>query len=157
MPGEAYWLDDYTTLSLETDTGTTDYVAGIQGVTVTPSVSIEQLYTADSIKISEQKQHEFSCDVEINYSLWDPEFVKEWLGGDGSSASSLTDTSDPQKFTFNGSFDSVSGDTSVSMTVEGITFEEPPAFDASRGEFMETGLSGTGEDITDFTITDNTV
>ena len=156
MP-DAYWLDDYTTLELATaGGGSTDYVAGIQGITVTPNVSMEHLYTADSIKKETSKQQEFMADVEINFSIWDPEFVREWLGGDGSAASSMTDTSDPQEFEFTASLDSVSGDETVDMTVTQITFESIPVFDADRGEFAEWGLTGEAGDITDFTITDNT-
>lgn len=155
MPG-AYWLDDYTTLELSTSGGTTDYVAGVQGVTVEPEVSMEHLYTADSIKKETSKQHEFIANVEINYSIWDPEFVREWLGGEGSASGSMSDTSDPQEFEFSATFDSTGGDETVEMTVTEITFESIPAFDASRGEFVEWGLTGDAGDITNFQITDNT-
>jgi len=157
MP-DAYVLDDYTTLSLQKSGGTTDVVAGITGVTVIPSVSIEQLYTADSIKIEEQQQFEFSVEVGIDYALWDEDatFLQEWMGGDGSSSSSMTDTTDPQKFEFDGEFDSVNGDRTLSVTVSGVTFEEAPVIDTEMGEFVSRDLSGTGEDVTDISMTDNT-
>lgn len=159
MP-DAYVLDDYTTLDLTTNdqTSTATPVAGIQGVTIVPAVSIEQLYTADSIKIEEQKQFEAAVNVEVEYSLWDEDasVVQQWLGGAGSSATSLTDSSDPQKFDISGTFDSVGGDRTLDVTVTGITFPEMPIIDTERGEFVSRNLSGTGEDITDLSMTDNT-
>jgi len=153
MSAEAYWFDDAALTTFETDEGTPTQIpiAGLQGVTITPSVSIEQLYTGDSIKIQEQKQHEFSVDVNIVYSKWDESFAKQWLGGEGSTAMSMTDTSDPQRFAIN-TFDpvSVGGGTTINSQVDGITFEEMPLFDGSRGEYVEWDLSGTGEDIVDY-------
>lgn len=158
MPQDAYWLDQISdgTFSVETDTGSTDYVAGVQSVAISGGVNIERLFTADSIKIEEQKQSEATVNVEVGVSLWDYEFVREWLGGDGSASDTLTDTSDPQKFTLNVVTDSTGGDRTVDITVTGITFEEMPVLDASRGEFVEWSPSGTGEDMT-VSVTDNTV
>lgn len=159
MP-DAWVIDDFTTLDMTTSdqTSTSTPVAGIQGVTIVPSVTVEQLYTADSIKIEEQKQFEAAVNVEIEYSLWDETaaVVQQWLGGAGSSATSLTDSSDPQKFEISGTFDSVGGDRTMDATVTGITFEEMPIIDGDRGEFLSRNLSGTGEDITDLSMTDNT-
>lgn len=154
MAAESYWFDDAVLTAFETDAGTPTSVpvAGLQEVSIIPSVSIEQLYTGDSIKIEEQKQHEFSVDVTIGFSKWDPAFAEQWLGGDGStSTTTMTDTSDPQKFAIN-TFDpvSVGGGTTITIGVEGITFEEMPLFDGSRGEYIQWDLEGTGEDITDY-------
>ena len=150
---DAYWFDD-ATLVLETDeeTPTEIPVAGLQEVAITPSVSIEQLYTGDSIKIDSQKQHEFEVGVTIGFSKWDSTFAEQWLAGaGGSSANSMTDTSDPQKFALN-TFDpvSVGGDTTINIQVTGVTFEEMPLFDSSRGEYNQWDLEGTGEDIEDY-------
>lgn len=153
MASEAYWFDD-ATLTFETDetTPTNIPIAGLNEVEIIPSVSIEQLYTGDSIKIEEQKQHEFSVDVTIGFMKWDPSFAEQWLGGGGgTSANSMTDTSDPQKFSIN-TFDpvSVGGGTTINIQVDGITFEEMPLFSGSRGEFIQWDVSGTGTDITDY-------
>ena len=150
---QAYWLDDFTTLDLETDaaTPTSTPVAGIQDVEIIPSVSIEELYTGDSIKIEAKKQSEFSVDVNVGYSKWDSTVVEQWLGGGGeATGSSMADTSDPQKYQITGDFVSADGSTTLSVTVTGITFEEMPIIAASRGEFVQWDLSGSGEDITNF-------
>jgi hypothetical protein len=153
VSSEAYWFDD-ATLTLETDeaTPTSIPIAGLQDVTIVPSVSIEQLYTGDSIKIDAQKQHEFQVDVSIGFSKWDPTFAEQWLGGGGgTSANSMTDTSDPQKFQVN-TFDpvSVGGGTTINIQVDGVVFPEMPLFDSSRGEYNQWDLEGTGEDIVDY-------
>lgn len=152
MANNAYFSDDFTTLDLETDeaTPTSTPVAGIQSIEIIPSVSIEQLYTGDSIKIDAQKQHEFSVDVSIGYSKWDPVVAEQWLGGGGgTSANSMTDTTDPQKYTLTADFDAIDDASTLTISVSGITFEEMPLVSASRGEYIQWDLEGTGEDITD--------
>ena len=144
------WFDS-ASLSVDEATGDTSVtVAGLQGIEVSGQVAIERLYTGDSIKIDSQQQHEFQVPVSVEYSLWADDFAKEWLGGEGSSASSLTDTSDPQKFNINAlEFDDRTGQT-YSLSVDNITFEEMPIFQGSRGEFISWDLDGVGEDISDF-------
>jgi hypothetical protein len=147
MP-DAYFADE-ASLSLETSAATTVDVAGLQDLTVVPSVSIEQLYTGDSIKIDAQKQHEFEVQVEIGFSKWDLTLAEEWLGGPGTTSTSMSDQNDPQKYTASGEFTSVDGSTTYQWEITGITFEEMPILDFSRGEFIQWDLSGTGEDLTD--------
>jgi len=97
---DAYHLDGFITLDvIEADSTSSTPVAGIQDVTIIPSVSLERLYTGDSIKIESQLQHEFQVQVEIGYSLWDPTLAQEWLGGGQSStAKSMTDETEPKRF-----------------------------------------------------------
>ena len=158
MPTDAYWLDDLSNATLTTDAGAGSdptLVAGVQSIAISGEVSIERLFTADSINIEEQKQHEFQVPVEIGASLWDYEFVREWLGGSGSAADTMADDSDPQKFTFSATEDSTGGDRTVDITVTGITFPTMPVLDSSRGEYVEWSPSGTGETL-EVTVTDNT-
>ena len=149
---EAYWLDDGT-LDVETEDGTTVPVAGIESVQITPQVSIQRHYTGDSIKPDAKKQHEAIVNVNIGYALFDGDLIKEWLGGDGLSSTSWEDTSDPQEFEITGEFVSAGGDETIEVTVVGVTFEEMPIIDASRGEFAVWDLTGEGDDITDFDVT----
>jgi hypothetical protein len=145
---DAYFADE-ATLSLETESATSVPIAGLQDLTVIPSVAIEQLYTGDSIKIDAQKQHEFEVQVEIGFSKWDLTLAEEWLGGSGATSTSMSDQNDPQKYTASGDFTSVDGALTYQWEVTGITFEEMPILDFSRGEFIQWDLSGTGEDLTD--------
>ena len=158
MPTDAYYLQNLQDAVLTTDAGAgsdSTLVAGVQSVAISGEVSIERLFTADTINIEEQKQHEFQVPVEIGVSRWDYEFVRDWLGGSGSAADTMSDTSDPQKFTLSITQDSVGGDRTVDITVTGITFESMPVLDASRGEYVEWDPSGTGETL-EVTVTDNT-
>lgn len=149
-----YWLDDWTTLDLTEDDGDTDTpVAGIQDVTVVGNFSIDRHYTSDSVKIQAQKRHEFQVNVQIGYSNWDVSVAKEWLGGAGSDNTDVQDTSDPQKYSISGTFESTDHANQLDFTVTGITFEEMPIIDASRGEFVQWDLDGTGEDITGVDVT----
>jgi hypothetical protein len=145
---EAYFLDQ-ATLDMETEQADNIPIAGIQDITLVPSVSIERLYTGDSIKIDSQKQHEFEVQVDIGFSKWDLSLAEEWLGGDGATGTAMADTNDPQKYTVSGDFTSVGGGTTYQWEVTGVTFEEMPIIDASRGEFVQWDLSGIGEDLTD--------
>jgi hypothetical protein len=61
----------------------------------------------------------------------------------------MSDQNDPQKYTASGEFTSVDGSTTYQWEITGITFEEMPILDFSRGEFIQWDLSGTGEDLTD--------
>ena len=144
MSAEAYHLQDYTSLSLDTDdTDTNTSVAGIRGVTVTPNVSIDELFTADSTEVDSLKQRELKVDVEIEYAKFDPTVVEEWMGGAGTSATSWGDNSDPQEFKFTFEIDSEGTDV-LSLEVGRIVFEEIPVFDGSNDDYAEWGLSGTG-------------
>ena len=148
MAAEAYWLDS-ATLNMETAEATSVPVAGIQDITVIPAVSVETLYTGDSIKVEEKQQHEFLVNVQIGFSKWDLTLAEEWLGGEGATGTAMADTSDPQKFTMDGDFTSVGGGTTYNWEVSGITFEEMPIIDGSRGEFIQWDLDGEGEDLVD--------
>jgi len=132
-------------LEVETESETAVAIAGLQGLTITPSWNINRYYTADSGFIESQKQSEHEVPVEIDYGKFDVEAAQEWLGGDGSTATSSTDTSDPQKYTVSAVTEADDGSFERTCVVEGVTFEEFPMVDGSRGEFEEFNLSGTGE------------
>jgi formyltetrahydrofolate synthetase len=146
---DAFFSDDATLLLQTNDTSADIPIAGIQDIEIVPSVSIEQLYTGDSIKIDEQQQHEFEVSVDIGFSKWDLTLASEWLGGNLTTSTSMADNTDPQKYSVTSSFTEVNAGAEYEITVTGITFEEMPIIAVSRGEFIQWDLSGTGEDITD--------
>ena len=150
---DSYFSNDYETLTLQTSTGDTDYVAGIQGVTIEAEFGVlEDLYTADSVTRDASKQAEFTVPISIEYAFFDPVFVEEWLGGDGNtSTSGVNETSDPQQFQLNGVFRSRDNDKEIDVTVDGIRFPSIPIFDLSQDEYVVWGLEGEGSDISDFT------
>lgn len=149
-----YQLNDYNTLDLDEEDGSTDTpVAGIQDVVITPNVSLESLYTGDSGKRADTYQHEFSVNVEIGYAFFDGAVVDEWLDTSGAGAgTNWNDTSDQTSFKLTGDFRSRDGSTAIDVTVTGINFPEMPIADLSRGEYAQWDLSGEGDDITNFTV-----
>lgn len=155
MATDSYWFSDFSVLSLTTSSGTTELAAGVKGATIEAEYqTFERLYTADSTQVEVEKQAEALIPVELDYVKFEPDFVTEWLGGAGSSsATSLTDTSDPQTYTLSGDFDNASGSTQVNITVDNITFPSIPVFDGSQDEFVEWGLSGAGRTISNFDTT----
>jgi len=144
---DAFFSDD-ATLSLTTSNGSSVPIAGIQDVEIVPSVSIERLYTGDSIKIDSQQQHEFEVAVDIGFSKWDLSLADEWLGGAGLTSTSMTDTTDPAFYQISSTFTEVNNGATYDIEVTGITFEEMPIIAVSRGEFIQWDLSGVGEDLT---------
>lgn len=149
---DAYNLEE-ASLDVTRADGTAVALAGLTEVTIVPSVSIEQLYTGDTIKIEEQMQHGFEVGVDLTVRKWDEDMAQEWLGGEGASATSMADTSQPQKFTITGTLWNIGGTKQLTVEVTGVTFEEFPLADLQMGEFQEISLSGTGEDISQFADT----
>lgn len=152
--GETFRLLDKTTLDLtETDSDTSLAIAAITEVSITPSVSIEHLYTADSIKAVDRMQHSFQGDITIGHARFDGDIAKQWLAGSGgSTATSITDTSDPQTFEVAGTFESADGANQIDVTVTDITFESMPVFDGSMDDWYTRNLEGTFEDITNYDV-----
>jgi len=155
MPELAYHLQDFTTLDMKTSAGDATPVAGVRGVTLTANVERDNVFTADDTTRDIGKQREFSVDVNIEYAKFDPEIVKEWLGGDGVSATAWGNNSDPQQFelTFNvDATDQQSGEA-IEVTVGEIEFDEMPIFDGSHDDWAMWDLSGTGYALTNFDVT----
>jgi hypothetical protein len=150
---ELFHSQDYKTLTVENEAATETVVAGLEGLTITPTTTTDQKYTADSSKIEDQISYEHAVNVEIETAYWDGDFAQEWLGGSGSSSSSWTDGSDPELFQIS-TYTHDSRDDSIEITaeVDNITFEEIPLVEWSQGEYLSWNLSGTGEDIPNYTV-----
>jgi len=150
-----YWLNDYETLELTPSGGSTDTVAGINSVALEAEYgTLEELYTADSTKRANVKQAQAGVPVSVEHMFFDGSFVEEWLGGEGSTATSLSDTSDPALFDLTGNFRNDDGTKQIDVEITDIYFENIPMFDASMDEFVAWGLEGRGADITNFEVTD---
>ncbi len=128
--------------------GDDDLIAGIRGITITPGYETNELYTADSAFRETVKQYEHSVAVEIDTVDFDVTMAQEWLGGDGSTATASTDTSDPQLFKIELVSPNADGSLERTVAVEKIVFPEMPIVDGSQDEFEEYNLSGTGRSVT---------
>lgn len=147
MAEKKYFGDDMT-ISMTTEGGTTINIGEAKGVTVTPNAEHVEMYSADSIKRSDVKRREFSVDVEIEIASWDVAMIQQWLGGSGASSTSVVDTTDPQLFSITGEVTPSDGSTNLKAVVDGVYFDEIPAFDASEGEWVTNNPSGVGKDLT---------
>jgi len=158
MP-DAYSLQNYNTLDIETDDGTAVPIAGVTDATITPTVELEKLFSADSIKRASALQHSFEVPIELTINQWNVTIAREWLGGgDGGESGTMADTSNPQRFSMTAEFDSEGGERTLGpLTVERIVFEEMPIFDGSMQEYNTWEYSGDGADIVDVDTVDNTV
>jgi len=142
---EAYHLRDWQTLTLSGSEEVT--VAAVRGVTITPSVEIDELWSADQGTVEELKQREFTCDVEIEYARFDSDLAEEWMGGDGTTSTSFADNSDPQEFELTFEVDATDAADVLEITVSRIVFEEMPLFDGSHDDWTTWDLSGTGYEL----------
>lgn len=148
MANDAWWFSDGS-LTVQNEADDTDTpIAGLRGVTITPSWETTELYTADSTFRDIVKQYEHNVNVEIDYVFFDIETASQWLGGQGStSATSSTDTSDPMLFNVERVDDSADGSLQKTVEVENVVFPEFPLIDGSQDEFEEYGLSGSGRTV----------
>jgi len=142
------------TLTTETSGGTATAVAGLRNVEIVPSVDMTRFQTADSIFTEDKMQSNFEVSVSIEYAKFDGDIVGEWLGGDGSTATSMTDTSKPQLFTIEGTFEDRQAANQIDVTVEEIDFEEMPVFSGGEDEYAAWNLEGSGAKLTNFEVTE---
>jgi len=142
------------TLTATTQGGDATTVAGLRNVEISAGVDMTRFSTADSIFDEDKMQSNFSVDVSIEYAKFDGEIVGEWLGGDGTTATSMTDTSRPQLFKIEGVFESRGGGKQIDVTVEEIDFEEMPVFSGGEDEYAAWNLEGNGAKLTNFDVTD---
>lgn len=153
MTAQPYFGDTMTMTVTAPDDATDIPVAGLKGVTLMLSAEHVKLYTADSIERESVKKRELETPVEIEYAKWDEAFAQWWMAGDaGSTATSVTDTSDVSKFTIDGTVTSADGTTTLQATVQDVFFEEFPLWDASEGEFISQNISGEGRTVSDFSV-----
>lgn len=150
MAGEPQFYNDGV-LTVETDDATSTPIAGLKQTTITPGWETNELYTADSGLREVVKQYEHSVQVEIEYVTLDVETAQEWLGGDGTTGTSTTDTSDPQLFSVEFVTPGAkTGSPEYTASVTDVFFPEFPIVDGSEGEFMTFSLSGTGRTVDNF-------
>lgn len=122
-------------------------VAGIREYTVTPGYEHTELYTLDSVNREAVKRYEHNVAVEITYANFSMEFAQEWLGGEGATATSSQDSSDPMKFNIINVQESADGGFERTTEVTDVVFSEFPLDQVSYGEFEEYDLSGSGRTV----------
>lgn len=156
MSTNPYFFND-ATLTVETSGATSTPIGGLSGVTVTPGYETTELYTADSAFREVVKQYEHSVSVEVEYMFVDVTAAQQWLAGDETAtATSSTDTSDPQLFSIDVVSDSADGSVERTTAVSKVVFPEFPLVDGSQDEFEAYSLSGTGREVDNYADTSGT-
>lgn len=119
-------------------------------VEIIPGFDImEYLQTADSVKFDNEKQGDFSVEVNVGIMKWDVATIQHWLGGSGTSSTSIVDTSNPALFNITGEISPADGTgTNIQAQVTRCSTDEMPVFSASKGEYIQRDVSFTGQDIT---------
>ena len=141
------WFGDTMSLTVEYDS--TDIPIGkLQALELRVEVEETEYYSADSTLREAVRHTEKTPIVSATVGSWDIELHKQWLGGDGTSSTGLTDTSDPQKFDIQGDLSPVDDNTQAwQVEITGVTFATLPFFSASRNEFVGLEIEGRGDDV----------
>lgn len=122
-------------------------VAGFREISMTASYEHSEFYTMDSTLREAAKRYEHNVAVEVTYANFSLEFVQEWLGGPGATATGSQDDSDPMKYNIERVTPSADGTFERTTTVEDVIFPDMPLDDATYGEFEEYSISGSGRQV----------
>lgn len=144
---EAVWSNDLVLTIEDPADDSTIVVGGIRDVQITPGYEHTDLYTIDSVNREAVKRYEHDVQVEITYAKFSFEFVQEWLGGPGATATASQDSSDPMKFNIETVTETEDGTAERTVQVTDVVFAEFPIQSATYGEFEEYDLSGSGRTI----------
>jgi len=151
---EALWFNDGALTVTNAKDDSDIVLAGLKGITITPSFEINKYYTADSTFRNTAKQYEHDVSVEIEYAFFSLDVAGQWLGGQGTTtATASTDTSDPMRFDIEVITQSADGTWERTAAVSNVIFPEMPIVDGSQDEFEEFGLSGSGDEVTNLADT----
>jgi len=144
---EGMWFNDGVLTFTDPADDSEILFAGVREVSITPAYEHTELYTIDSSFRDAVKRYEHNVNVEITYAKFSMEFVQEWLGGPGATATASQDTSDPMKFDLENVTTSESGGFERTTKVTDVVFPEIPLESGTYGEFEEYSLTGSGRTI----------
>jgi hypothetical protein len=148
MP-EENWFGDSMTVTIDTEDSTPVNipVGSLKQVQVTVSADHVELTSADTILREDVAKRNLNVSVLAGVAAFDSTMVKEWLGGDGSSATSPADDNTVATFEVAGAITSPGG-TTLTATVEGVYFPSLPVIDATEGQWVTHNLDGDGKTVT---------
>lgn len=121
--------------------------AGVREYDVAAVDEHTELYTIDSNFRDTVKRYEHNVNVEITYAKFSLEFAKEWLGGEGATATASQDDSDPMKFDLESVTPSADGGFERTTSVTNVVFPELPIDSGTYGEYEEYSLTGSGRQV----------
>lgn len=139
---------DTMTISAALEGGTSIAIGKTQSLEMRVEVNEQEYFSADST-LRDAVQHTEKVPIVVfAIGSWDVALHKQWLGGSGTSSTSIADTSDPQKFDITGTVTPHGGSTAWDVTVSGVTIPTLPLFSATRNEFLEEEFEGRGDNLT---------
>jgi len=144
---EAVWSNSAVITFTDPSDDSDVAVGGIREYSVTPAYEHTKLYTIDDINRETVKRYEHDVAVEITYAKFSINFAQEWLGGDGATATSSQNNSDPVRFSIESVTPSEDGGFERTTDVADVVFPEFPLDQVSYGEFEEYSLTGSGRKI----------
>lgn len=145
----AYWGDEMAITTYQTSSGTTLNIGALRGVEIIPSFqTTEVLYSADDVKFDTEAQGEFQVEVNVTAAKWDVATIQTWLGGSGTSSTSVVNTSDPTLFDITGEVTPKGSSTNLSADVTRCHTDSMPVFSAARNEFIENDITFIGQNLT---------
>jgi hypothetical protein len=144
---EAVWSNSGVITFEDPADDSTIIAGGFREVTITPAYEHTELYTFDSTFRESVKRYEHNVNVELTYAKFSIEFVQEWFGGPGATATASQDSADPMKFNLERVTPSSDGGFERTTAVTDVVFPELPVDDATYGEFEEYSLTGSGRTV----------
>jgi hypothetical protein len=142
------WFGDTMTISVQTNDSSpvTVPVGSAKQVQVILQADHIELGSADTILREAVAKRNFRVPVTITIAAFDDTWAQEWLGGDGSAATSVTDDHTVAQFDITGTITSEDG-TTENVTVEDVYVPQLPVMDANEGQWIAHQISGTGKSI----------
>lgn len=148
MAAENYFGDSMTaTVDTEDATPVSVPVGSLKQVNIAVEAEHIELDSADTILREDVAKRNFSVSVTVGIAAFDPVLIQEWLGGDGTAATSPTDDNSVATFDIVGTVTSSDG-TTTTATVDSVYFPNLPVFNAQEGQWIQWDLQGTGKTIT---------
>lgn len=148
MAEQGPYFGDSATISMELEGGTNIPVGNLQSIEIRVVATRNEYFSADSAKRQDVKHTERVPVISATIGSWDPLLFQHYLGGSGKVSNSIEDTSDPQKYTINGSVTPSGGSTKYEAQVVGAETDDMPMFTASRNEFVGLEVEFRGDDLT---------
>lgn len=130
--------------------GTTIPVGKAQSVEIRIEVEETEYFSSESTLREAVRHSEKVPVITFTVGSWDVNFHRQYLSGgtDDNAATSIQDTTVPQKFDITGGITPVDDGTQEwQVTVEGATMSSFPFFSAERNEFVGNEYKARGDDL----------
>lgn len=144
MAAENYFGDTMT-VAVETEDASpvTIPVGSAKQVQAIATKEHVRLDSADSILREAIAGRAFNVDVIIGVAAFDATFAQEWLGGDGTAASTPTDDNSVATFELTATATGDAG-TTHTVVIDGIAFPSLPLLDMQEGQWVVHNYQGDG-------------